>query len=500
MEKRYTEFMDEITPDELYKGLLAHGLFTEKLPPVFTSEPFYQYFVEAERTFQNRWRDFVYFESMRDINIPRALGIPDPFAYQKLCRVLKDYWNQIQLHFHRQTDEIPYKISRLHLRKRRESSAIFKMNYQNWRTDPNPVDDICIGKKYVVHADISTCFPSIYTHSIPWALKGKSYAKSHQGDSEWFNKIDKACRNIRSGETHGLMIGPHASNLLSEIILTVVDRTLYEKGWRFIRTIDDFSCYVADHKKTEKFLADLNEALREFDLSLNHKKTKVEELPISSADDWVRQINTLNIGDAKKALRYKEVQLYLDFAVKLMEENGKKSSILNYIIKVISKKKMTDNAKTLFFKTVLHFALIYPYLVPLLEEYVFPSGNNDVDKIANFSNILYSDCLEKHNYEGVVFSIYFALKYGFTISNLDCNKAVSSNNCLFKLFSLLYFKRNNDNDAIINLTQNANELRQTDFDRFWIFLYEILSESNLSDEWKALKREGISFIKPEFST
>ncbi len=500
MEKRYTEFMDDITPEELYKGLLAHGLFTEKLPPVFTSESFYQYFIEDERPFQNRKRDFVYFESIRDINIPRVLGIPDPFAYQKLCRVLKDYWNQIQQHFHQQTYGNLYKISRLHLRKREGTCALFKMNYQNWRTDPNPVDDICIGKKYVIHADISTCFPSIYTHSIPWALKGKLYAKSHQGDAEWFNKIDKACRNIRSGETHGLMIGPHASNLLSEIILIVVDRTLYEKGWQFIRTIDDFSCYVADHKEAEMFLADLNEALREFDLSLNHKKTKVEELPISSADDWVRQINMLNIGDANKILQYKDVQLYLDFAVKLMEENGKKSSILNYIIKVISKKEMTDNAKTLFFKTVLHFALIYPYLVPLLEEHVFPSGNNDIGKIAEFSNILYSDGLEKYNYEAVVFSIYFALKYGFEISKLDYNKAVSSNNCLFKLFSFLYFKRNNDYEAISNLTQNARELIENDFDRFWIFIYEILSENDLSDEWKALKRGGISFIKPEFST
>lgn len=37
--------MNEINSDELYKALLAHGMFAEKIPPVFTSELFYDYCV-----------------------------------------------------------------------------------------------------------------------------------------------------------------------------------------------------------------------------------------------------------------------------------------------------------------------------------------------------------------------------------------------------------------------------------------------------------------------
>lgn len=40
MDKMYTEFMDEISADELYEGLLAYGFFAEKLPPVFTAVNF----------------------------------------------------------------------------------------------------------------------------------------------------------------------------------------------------------------------------------------------------------------------------------------------------------------------------------------------------------------------------------------------------------------------------------------------------------------------------
>lgn len=53
------------------------------------------------------------------------------------------------------------------------------MSYSNWKTDGTPEPDLLIGKRYVVKADISTCFPSIYTHSIPWALAGKATAKKN---------------------------------------------------------------------------------------------------------------------------------------------------------------------------------------------------------------------------------------------------------------------------------------------------------------------------------
>lgn len=44
------------------------------------------------------------------------------------------------------------------------------MNYKNWRVDGNPESELMLHNKgpsrLLVKADISTCFPSIYTHSI----------------------------------------------------------------------------------------------------------------------------------------------------------------------------------------------------------------------------------------------------------------------------------------------------------------------------------------------
>ena len=40
MEKKYTDYLEEITCDELYEGLLGYGVFANKLPLKFTSVSF----------------------------------------------------------------------------------------------------------------------------------------------------------------------------------------------------------------------------------------------------------------------------------------------------------------------------------------------------------------------------------------------------------------------------------------------------------------------------
>ena len=222
MSKSYADLMNDISADELYERLLAYGLFADKLPPILSSVDFYNYCKNINAPFSDNWKQYIYYESIRNINVPRPLGIPNPMAYQKLCRCLSDNWDNLKQHFEQQTSNQDYKISRIHIRKCGNSDAIFSMNYSNWKTDGTPEPDLLIGKRYLVKADISTCFPSIYTHSIPWALVGKAVAKAHCGKGfgrEWYNQIDHYAQNCKNGETHGLLIGPHASNLLGISLL-----------------------------------------------------------------------------------------------------------------------------------------------------------------------------------------------------------------------------------------------------------------------------------------
>ena len=165
-------------------------------------------------------------------------------AHERVCAELKADWGNIQNYFRNVTIGNKYIISRIHVRKMGETDSLFKMNYSNWKIDGTPEPDISLGKRYLVQADISKCFPSIYSHAIPWAIATKEVAKQTvYDDSLWYNKLDLEVRNSTNGETHGLLIGPHTSNILSEIILCRIDEELSKK-WDYVRNIDDFSCYV----------------------------------------------------------------------------------------------------------------------------------------------------------------------------------------------------------------------------------------------------------------
>lgn len=166
MAKSYADLMNEISADELYNRLLAHGLFADKLPPILSSVDFYNYCQKNTTSFSDSWKQYIYYESLRNINVPRPLGIPNPMAYQRLCRCLSDNWGNLQQHFEQQTVSQDYKISRIHIRKQGNSDAIFSMSYSNWRVDGSPEPDLLIGKRYIVKADISTCFLNLFSEYL----------------------------------------------------------------------------------------------------------------------------------------------------------------------------------------------------------------------------------------------------------------------------------------------------------------------------------------------
>lgn len=506
MGKKYCEYSDAITAEELYEGLLGYGMFTNNIPPIFTSEPFLEFCQNSSPTYSDKeWHDYISFSSMRNINIPRTFGIPTPMKYQRLCSVLKDNWDALKIHFHTQTDNQDYAVSRIHLRKMGNKKELFEMNYKNWHDDGNPETDLLFlntavkcASKYIVRADISTCFPSIYTHSIPWALVGKDVAKSTcQDDSLWYNKIDAACSSLKNGETHGLLIGPHASNLLSEIVLTAIDKKLYDAGYRYFRNIDDYECFVESYEAAQRFLRDLEDALREYDLPLNHKKTSVSKLPIASAEKWIHKLNNF-LSIANEKISYKEVNSFIDLALSLAEETGN-SAVLNYAIKALAGCDMKENAKQLATQRLMHISVIYPYLIQLMEEYIFTPYGVDKELIKEYSDTIYADSMVTHNYEGICYAIYFSLVHDFTLNELDIDWVIQRKDCIMLLMSWIYYLKlnhgNNKATQLKLLKEEAKRLRDADMDRYWLFCYEALTVGNLKGDWRTMKTAGVSFVK-----
>jgi len=524
--KTYFELLNEISQDELFDGLLGYGLFADKIPPFLTAENFLNFCKTSPSgfAFDEKPKKYIHYENMRNINIPRVLAIPNPIAYHNQCKVLSDNWDKLLEYFKIQTENQEYKISRIHIRKIDNSSKIlqtcyqdlddidlddyptlvqnnlFEMNHKNFCTDDYPEPNLLIGKRYVVKADISNCFPSIYTHSLSWALVTKEEAKkkSKPTDShKWFNQIDKTTRNLKDGETHGILIGSHASNLISEIILTAVDKAMYDKGYRYIRNIDDYSCYIETKEKAEEFLVDLSTELKKYGLMLNHKKTEILKLPLASTENWTRKLKSFVFSNDNK-LKLNEVRGYLDIALDLMFNNKENSAILNYAIKVLAKKEMTANAKDYFIKTVHHLVLLYPYLVSLLDDNIFTIFKIDKSHIEKISNDLFELGNSKKLYEAMSYALFFSLKYDFLLIDNLFEKVENSNDAILLLLAYLHDKKFTTHSSICKKYKKLANTLKDDIDEYWLFVYEVLTEGLLCDNWKNMKSKQVTFVKSEF--
>ena len=501
--RNYIDFMDEISPESLYEGLLGWGLFANKLPPMFTSEPFMRHCI-SDHNFKNEKSDWIAFSYFRNVGIKRDFGIPSPFAYEKLVHHVSEHWAEIKDVLRQNTRNQPYRISRIHIRNRKDSNALFDMNYRCWQIEENPIPALLLGNRFVVDCDISRCFPSIYTHALDWVILGKERAKKNARGAEcgWSHDLDKYTMNITNGETHGLLVGPHVSNLLSELILTRIDKTLFDKGYRFLRHIDDYRCYVDSEARARSFILDLEAELSAFGLSTNQKKTQIQKLPISLVDSWVTTLKSSFVCDGP--LKKGDVERFIDIAIAAMGESGN-GSVLSYAFSMLANHSMNYWARLYYGDMALHLAYTLPYLLPFVEERVIEAAKVPVNRIDVFANLLYGNALEERDYLSAAYAIYYAIRYDFDISALADREGVDAllkaNDCILHTCALVYARRKRNiklRNQLINRAKKLGE-NESDFQRNWLFVYEALPANQickkyLNGAWRAIKRKGISFI------
>jgi hypothetical protein len=147
-------------------------------------------------------------------------------------------------------------------------------------------------------ADISEFYGSVYTHSIPWALHGKTYAKANQHSGTLLgNRLDRLVRNMQGKQTNGIPIGPDTSFLVAETILTCVDDELLSKthpvgGFRFF---DDYELVFSDLSSAENALATLHNAVAKYNLRLNVNKTHIDALPLPLDISWRHRLRSFDL-------------------------------------------------------------------------------------------------------------------------------------------------------------------------------------------------------------
>lgn len=106
----------------------------------------------------------------------------------------------------------------------------------------------------MVKFDLQSCFDSIYTHSISWAINGGAhmYKDLYTGspDESFGECWDKLMQEMNYNETHGIVIGPEFSRIFAEVILQKIDSQvenqlltegyIVNKDYECYRYVDDY--------------------------------------------------------------------------------------------------------------------------------------------------------------------------------------------------------------------------------------------------------------------
>lgn len=136
--------------------------------------------------------------------------------------------------------------------------------------------------EYCIQSDITDCYPSIYTHTISWALHGKEWAKVHRHSKDGIgNMIDTKIQSLQGGQTNGIPQGSVLMDFIAEMVLgyadlqllKLVEKAKIEKEFKILRYRDDYRIFSNHLDVAEKIMKLLSEVLLDLNLKINSKKT-----------------------------------------------------------------------------------------------------------------------------------------------------------------------------------------------------------------------------------
>ena len=245
------------------KHLLLHrGFFPKELPPTFDSLGFAAFVQgnQLELTPPPNANQLISRPAIHNLALPgrlrRRLQVPNPLNQLELVQVIVGGWAKIQAHLDlstlSQSKPVKDKYERRALVIERTGNDL-----------PLIRSVVRAVGRFVVQTDIARFYHSIYTHSIPWALKGKDWAKKNRTGGLG-NDLDRALRNSQDGQTLGIPVGPDTSLVIAEIIATAVDVKLQgalESGFRFM---DDYEFSFPSRSPAERSLVRIEEGRHDY--------------------------------------------------------------------------------------------------------------------------------------------------------------------------------------------------------------------------------------------
>jgi hypothetical protein len=236
-------------------------------------------------------------------HLRRSLSIPNPLIQCILATEIAASWTDLTT-FYAQSQ---LSISIPKLSATRAVEGTHSLNEQ-----PTLRAQRSVGARYLLKTDIARYYPSIYTHSIPWALHTKQRARADKKYALLGSRLDLWMRESQDKQTGGIPIGPDTSFIIGEVIGTAMDLKLLERmpTLRGTRSIDDYFLYFSTISEAEKCIATLHEIGRDFELDISDDKTEIISLPDSLEPKWKSDLRTLSIRDVAGSQAFDLLTLY----------------------------------------------------------------------------------------------------------------------------------------------------------------------------------------------
>jgi hypothetical protein len=381
--------------------LLDKGYFPKELPPPFTTSKFAQAVAGPHAPpLTGPFSTAPAFSMMcvhnlvRTGGLRRNLGIPNPKHFYRLANHVAANWGNLTAC----TNLSPFSLTKP-VDGRPDRAISPEHDFTERTVIRARLRSTC---RFVLKADVSRFFPSIYTHSIPWAIMGKNAAKAahaaHTLSGTWEDTTDVLSRSLNNNQTVGIPIGPDTSRLLAEVLLSPIDVELANKFKKLqgLRYIDDYEFAFATRSEAEEVLGFLQHLLNEFELALNPNKTTIIELPDQFDPPWTSKIRIFVFRDVGVTGQKNDLTAYFDMVFdcfKRFPEEG----LLKYAIARLRGEEIHRQNWPLLENILIHCVLIEPACIPQVCDQITYYRT----KRFRIAKKLWSDCLNRIVYERV---------------------------------------------------------------------------------------------------
>lgn len=302
----------------VYRSLLARGYFPKELPPAFFTELFARFATtQSGRKAIGAYKPADNFTECAKYRLAlpglerRELRIVHPSSFANLAQLAAKNLSRLL----RKAASSPFSRSRPIYAPGRQRAIQPMVRHQNLARERAAIR---AGSSYVLKADVSQFYPSLYTHAVGWAIDPHLRKRNNWGRTKLLGKrIDQALMDLDGKVSQGIPIGNDVSFLLAEVVLAQIDKAIRLSKNRAYRWFDDYELTFDSVDQAEEVLKKLNKELAKFRLRLNSKKTSIRRLPLPAQESWQEQLRQAGQSGFTKP---SDMVRYFDTAFRLREE------------------------------------------------------------------------------------------------------------------------------------------------------------------------------------